>query len=174
MEILNIPYKVEDTLITDRTFGCQTIFKISDESDNNKILATGLRYNILARKIGFKKELPAVGSRIELKDNGKVPCLRKIEKPLVSFVQIGFEAKLKSLQVVELLREAKIPTYQSLTRDKLSSQLQIAENLKIPFSIIMGQKEAVENSVIVRNMTNRSQETVPLPGLAHYLAKLIK
>ena len=89
-------------------------------------------------------------------------------------MQIGFEAKLKSLEVVEILRSAKIPTYQSLSKDKLSSQLQIAENLKIPFTIIMGQKEAVENSVIVRSMNTRSQETVPLPLLAKYLAKLIK
>jgi len=175
LEILDIPYRIEDTLIADRTFGCQTVFKISEECDENTALATGVRYNILSRKIGFKKELPAISARIEIKDMGKkVPCSRKMEKPLVCFVQIGFEAKLKSLEVVEILRSAKIPTYQSLSKDKLSSQLQIAENLKIPFTIIMGQKEAVENSVIVRSMNTRSQETVPLPLLAKYLAKLIK
>ncbi|MBI2474531.1 MAG: hypothetical protein HYV68_02405 [Candidatus Taylorbacteria bacterium] len=173
IEILGIPYRIEDTLIADRTFGCQTVFRIVDD-EKGQTVATGVRYNILARKIGFKKELPTVGARIELRDASKITHSRKIEKPLVCFVQIGFEAKLKSLQVVEMLRSAKIPTYQSLSRDKLSSQLQIAENLKIPFALIMGQKEAVENSVIVRNTNNRSQETVPLPQLSHYLAKLIR
>ncbi len=176
IEILDIPYRIENSLVTDRSFGCQTIFKIVlEDGDNCKTLAAGTRYNILARKIGFKKELPAIGARIEIKDfHGKAPCSKKIEKPLVCFVQIGFEAKLKSLQIIEMLREAKIPTYQSLSRDKLSSQLQIAENMKIPYTMIMGQKEAMENSVIVRCMANRSQETVFLNELPKYLKKILK
>ena len=112
---------------------------------------------------------------MELRDfDGRIPTSKKIEKPLVCFVQIGFEAKLKSLQVIEMLRAAKIPTYQSLSHDKLSSQLQIADNQKIPYAIIMGQKEAMENSVIVRCMANQSQETVPLPNLQKYLEKILK
>jgi histidyl-tRNA synthetase len=176
LEMLNIPYKIEDTLIADRSFGCQTVFKIVSEDNNNcRTLAAGARYNILARKIGFKKELPAVGARIEIKNfDSKARPSRKVEKPLICFVQIGLEAKLKSLQVIEMLREAKIPTYQALSRDKLSSQLQIAENLKIPYTIIMGQKEAVENSVIVRSMANHSQETVSLTELPKYLKKILK
>lgn len=176
IEILNIPYRIENTLVADRSFGCQTIFKIlSEDGDNCKTVCSGARYNILARKIGFKKELPAVGARIEIKDwNSKNICSKRVEKPLVCFVQIGFEAKLKSLQVIEMLRETKIPTYQSLSRDKLSSQLQIAENLKIPYTIIMGQKEAMENSVIVRGMANRSQETVSLAELPAYLKKILR
>ncbi len=173
IEILNIPYSIDNTLLADRTFGCQTIFEIKTEKDG-KVLATGARYNVLSRKIGFKKELPAVGGKIELRDfEGRLSSTRKFEKPLVSFVQIGFEAKMKSLQVVEILRQSKIPTYLSLSRDKLSSQLQIAENMKIPYALIMGQKEAMENSVIVRNMANRSQETIPLENLPRYLTKIV-
>lgn len=174
IEMLGIPYQIENTLVADKTFGCQTVFKIFEEK-NGKVLAAGARYNILARKIGFKKELPAVGAKVEIKDfDGQVSASRKIEKPLVCFVQIGFEAKLKSLQVIEMLRTAKIPTYQSLSRDKLSSQLSIAENSKIPYTIIMGQKEAMENSVIVRSMQNRAQETVLLPNLQKYLEKILR
>lgn len=176
LEMLNIPYRIENSLVADRAFGCQTVFKVLSENEKNQqVLASGARYNILARKIGFKKELPAVGAKIEIKNfHGKAVCSRKIEKPLVCFVQIGIEAKLKSLQVIEMLREAKIPTYQSLSRDKLSSQLQIAENLKIPYAIIMGQKEAMENSVIVRSMANRSQETISLPELPRYLKRILR
>ena len=174
IEILGIPYRIENYLVADRTFGCQTVFEILDDK-SGRPLASGARYNILARKIGFKKELPAVGAKVELRDfDGRIPTSKKIEKPLVCFVQIGFEAKLKSLQVIEMLRAAKIPTYQSLSHDKLSSQLQIADNQKIPYAIIMGQKEAMENSVIVRSMSNQSQETVPLPNLQKYLEKILK
>lgn len=174
VEMLGIPYQIDNSLVADKTFGCQTIFEILDEK-SGRPLAVGARYNILARKIGFKKEVPAIGAKVEIKDcDGRIPTSRKVEKPLVCFVQIGFEAKLKSLQVIEMLRNAKIPTYQSLSHDKLSSQLQIADNQRIPYTIIMGQKEAMENSVIVRCMANRSQETVPLSGLPKYLEKILK
>jgi len=51
----------------------------------------------------------------------------------------------------------------------LGAQLAIAEKLQIPYTLIFGQKEALENSVIVRDMSNRSQNTVKLSKLLDYL-----
>lgn len=177
IETLNIPYEIDNSLVAERTFGCQTVFKITNRlgEEEGQVLASGVRYNILAKKLGYKKDLPSIGARIEIKDfNNRGMIARKVEKPLVFFVQIGFEAKMKSLLVVEMLREAKIPSYHSLSKDKLSSQLSIAENMRIPYTIIMGQKEAVENSVIVRDMSNRSQETIKIETLTDYLKKVLK
>ena len=42
----------------------------------------------------------------------------------------------------------------------------------VRYAIIFGQKEAIENSVIVRDMSNRSQETVKLDKLLEYLKEL--
>lgn len=172
LESLEVPYKIKNSLVADRAFGCFTIFEIVEES-KDKILAAGCRYNVLARKIGFKKEIPAVTARLPIIES-RIPTNKNIMKPLVAFVQIGFEAKLKSLQIIEILRKAKIPTFQSLSRDKLSSQLQMAENIKVPYAIIMGQMEAMSSSVIVRNMVNRSQETVPISNLPEYLKRIFK
>jgi histidyl-tRNA synthetase len=47
-----------------------------------------------------------------------------------------------------------------------------AEKLGVPYTIIFGQKEAIENSVIVRNMQSRSQETVKQAKLLEYLKEL--
>ncbi|MFA6898534.1 MAG: His/Gly/Thr/Pro-type tRNA ligase C-terminal domain-containing protein, partial [Candidatus Paceibacterota bacterium] len=96
----------------------------------------------------------------------------RIKKPKVFYIQLGFEAKRKSLGVIELLRHAKIPVYQSISRDRLGSQFAAAEKMGVPYIMIMGQKEAVENSVIVRNLANRSQETVPIADLPKYLRKI--
>ena len=88
------------------------------------------------------------------------------------FNQLGGEAKLKSLNVIEILRKAHIPIAQSLSKDSLSSQLAIAEKLAIPYTLIFGVKEALDNSVIVRDMSNRSQDTVKLNKLLEYLKEL--
>ena len=97
---------------------------------------------------------------------------RIIKKPKIYFIQLGFEAKLKSLSVIELLRKAKIPIAQSLNKDSLATQLSTAERLNVPYTIIFGQKEAMEGTVIVRNMENRSQDTISIEKLPEYLKKI--
>jgi histidyl-tRNA synthetase len=76
------------------------------------------------------------------------------------------------LNVIEILRKAHVPVAQALSKDSLSAQLGMAEKSGAPYAIIFGQKEALEQSVIVRNMQNRSQETVKLTKLADYMKGL--
>jgi histidyl-tRNA synthetase len=97
---------------------------------------------------------------------------RIMKKPKVYFIQVGFEAKLKSLNVIEILRKAHVPIAQSLSKDSLGAQLAVAEKTGVPYVIIFGQMEAVKNNVIVRNMETRSQETVPLSELSQYIKGL--
>ena len=174
LEVLRIPYSITSTLVGNRALIPQTIFEIKEKEIENKetgpvTLAVGLRYNI-ARKIGYKKDVPAVALKADflVKSDTTKKTLTNLKKPKVYLIQLGFEAKLKSLEVVETLRRAHIPLCQALSRDKLGGQLSTAENMKIPYAIIMGQKEALENSVIVRNMMNRSQDMVPIPKIADY------
>ena len=96
----------------------------------------------------------------------------RIKKPKIFFIQLGFDAKLKSLKIIEDLRQSKVPLLQALSRDKLGAQFSSAETENIPYTMIMGQKEAVEGTVIIRDMNNRSQETIPVAGLLSYLKKL--
>jgi histidyl-tRNA synthetase len=95
-----------------------------------------------------------------------------LKKPKIFFIQLGFEAKLKSLGIIEILRKAKIPVMQALPKDKLNAQLTSAEELGIPYTLIFGQKEALEGTVIIRDMSNRSQNTVPIANLPVFLKKV--
>ncbi len=175
IESMNIPYKLDNRLVGDKKVTCYTIFKIvslGSDKEPEETLALGFRYNGLSKKAEIGKDLPGIGVSIALKrKSGKIGRIKNLKKPKIYFIQLGFEAKIKSLKVIEVLRKAKIPVYQSLSRDKLSSQIGTAEHMKIPISIIMGQKEALENSVIVRNMNTRFQENVPVTELADYLKK---
>lgn len=144
------------------------------KTKGKQTLAIGVRYDGLAKRIGHKKEVPGVSLSILIK--GNYPELRKelkkVKRPKVTFIQLGFEAKLLSLKVLTLLKEAKIPVYQSLSKDKIGVQFSSAEKNNTPFTMIMGKKEALENNVIVRNALTRSQETVALEDLAYYMKRL--
>ncbi|MBP9701987.1 MAG: hypothetical protein KBD47_03355 [Candidatus Pacebacteria bacterium] len=173
LETLEIPYNINNNLIGNKKYCSETIFEIKE---GDKTLAIGVRYDSLSKKIGFKKELAGVGISLLIKKgkNDLRKELTKTKKPWVYFVQLGFEAKLLSLPVIEILRKAKIPVFQSLPKDKLGAQVSVAERMRIPYTMIMGKKEAVEKSVIVRHNDTRSQETVLISELGAYMKKLEK
>lgn len=179
LESTNLPYRINPKLCGDRTIATHTVFEIrsmgtSDQVVESPPLAFGIRYNNLAKRIGAKKDVPAIGVSIVFKrdaTHGKRSTVI-VRKPKIFFIQLGFEAKLKSLLLIETLRKANIPILQALPKDKLHAQLSSAEELGIPYTLIFGQKEALEGTVIIRNMANRSQNTVPINDLPHFLKKV--
>lgn len=185
LEMLKVPYQINETLVPTREPYGKTIFEMRPtlgiveapmffDRRNTLPLVHGGRYDDFARKIGSRMDIPAVGASLLLA--APLPTVRlsrPAPKPRAYFIQIGPEARRRSLIVLEILRRAHIPVCQSVGLDKLGGQLTLAESLGLPYTIIMGHKEAVEESVIVRHTDTRSQETVPLAELARY-AKLIR
>ena len=175
LEELEIPYRMDPVLVGNRSFATETVFEIRDmrEGRNMERLAAGCRYNHLGKRLGLRRDTPSVGVTILLRREKEASASQlRLKKPCAFFLQIGFEAKLRSLRVIETLRQAGIPLYQALSHDKLVAQLSTTENLKIPYSIIMGQREALEDAVIVRHTATRVQETVKIAELSAYFKKL--
>lgn len=178
LDEMDITYRINKNLVRGLSYYARTVFEVIKEDgaeDGSSIsIAGGGRYDYLAKQLGSKKDVPAVGfavgvDRIVESTWYKKLSPRIMKKPKIYFIQLGAEAKLKSLNVIDILRKAHVPIMQSLSKDSLGSQLAVAEKLNIPYAIIFGVKEALENSVIVRDMSNRSQETVKIPKLLEYL-----
>ena len=173
-----ICYSLHNNLVVNATYCTHSAFLIrgKEKGSEEKIcLAVGCRYNSLAKKIGMKREVPAVGLTLTYpkKHKEEIPAVRRIKKPHLYFIHMGFEAKLKSLAIIEMLRKVKILIYHSLTRDKLQAQMTSAETLRIPYVLIMGQKESMENSIVVRHAATRAQETVKIDDLTEYVRKIL-
>ncbi len=179
LEMMGVTYEINHNLVRGLDYYSRTVFEITNRDDGPDAgsIAGGGRYDYLARRLGSKKDTPAVGGaigvdRVLLSAGAVMPHSRLLKKPKVFFIQLSFDAKLKSMQVIEVLRKAKVPIAQSISKDSLAAQLAIAERLKVPYTIILGQREAIENTVIVRNMTNRSQDVVPIKELGEYLKNI--
>jgi len=181
LEEMGMEYNINKNLVRGLSYYTCTVFEIIEkdggEDSSPLTIAAGGRYDYLARQLGSKKEVGAVGisigvDRVIASSWYKKLSPRVIKKPKVYFIQLGTEAKLKSLNIIEILRKARIPVAKSLSRDSLSSQLSIAQKLEIPYALIFGVKEALDNTVIVRNMSNRSQKTVQLDKLLECLKSL--
>jgi len=181
LETFNTTYKIKPNILSNKHFASNTIFEIrklkSDNDDEGELLAYGYRYNHLAKKLGGKREIPTVGLTIfvkKTKDSLKQVLIKNLKKPKFYLVQLGQSAKLKALHIVELLRKHKIPVYHSITKDKITGQLSGAEYTKATHVLILGQKEAIENTIVVRNITNREQDTIPIEELCDFLKKVNK
>ncbi len=178
LEQLEIPYKINDYLLPDRRIASGTVFEIKQKSDNPKnpdlSLAVGFRSDTLCKKIGLKKDVPMVGVKIAFKSDSEKRQLPKIKKASVFFIQLGDEAKHKCLKVIDILRQEDIYINHSLGRDKMAGQLAMADRTKTPYILIMGKKEAMENTVMIRDVSTRAQETIAISDLAEHLKKLFK
>jgi histidyl-tRNA synthetase len=84
------------------------------------------------------------------------------------------EAKIRAVPILNMFRKNSILAYHALHKEKFSNQLSHAENLHIPYTAIMGYKEACENTIVFRNTETRAQEIVPMADLPMYLKKLSK
>ena len=181
LEEMEIPYNINKCLVRGLSYYTRSVFEIMipDTENENKLvtICSGGRYDYLARQLGSKRDVPAVGISIGVDRVVEAPWFSKLtprilKKPKIYFIQLGFEAKLKSLNVIEILRKGKIPIEQSISKDNLGSQLANAEKLGMPYAIIYGQKEVLENTVIFRDMENRSQVNVKIPKLLEYIKNI--
>ncbi len=180
LDEMGISYEINKNLVRGLSYYTRTVFEIQEpeqEGIEPLTIAAGGRYDLLARQLGAKKDAPAMGvgigvDRVIETSWFKDLSPRIMKKPKVYFIQVGLDAKLKSLNVIEILRKAHIPVMQALSKDSLSAQLAVAEKAGVPYTIIFGQKEAMEHSVIVRNMDTRSQDNVPIAELHTYLKSL--
>jgi histidyl-tRNA synthetase len=172
LETTEIPYSINHCLVGDIEMGSETIFVIKNGETR---LAYGFRFNRLAKKIGCKKELPATMLTISAKLKKKLKTIKlKPTRPQFYLVQFGPEAKLKSYLVLEELYKNNATVCHAIAKDKLGSQMSTAENSEAQYILLMGQKEALENSIIIRNTLNRAQEIVPLSEFEEKIKKLLQ
>lgn len=176
LEALNIDFRLSSELIGEKNHASHTIFAIKSigataEELGEATLAVGYRYSRLGRRLGLRKEIPMAGVNIFSMPgtNQEKKVYKQLPRPKFYLVQLGREAKIKTLSLIELLRSHHIPVHHFLGKDKLTVQLSNAENLRVSYLIIIGQKEALDGTATVRNVTTRAQDTISLSELPQYL-----
>lgn len=172
-ENVEAPYELNPTILGSSDCWQHTLFEIRvPENGCDVIVARGGRYNTLAQK-GFRTNLPLAGVFLDHEVRGRIKPKRRNKKKLkFFFAQLGPAAKLQSFSVLENLRSAGIPVAQAVAIESIGKQLEQAQARDVPYTIIIGHKEALEDTAIVRNMLTRSQVVVPLPQLTGYLKRL--
>jgi len=172
LEISGLPYELNGQILGSRDCWAHTLYEISSvdpESGARTTVAFGGRYDPLMSRFA-RRNYPAAMISIHTESKGASSV--KVKTPGVRamyFAHLGLEARRRVLPTLEKLREAGIPVYHGLWNERIGEQMTAARSLATPYILIMGHKEAIEGTVLVREVATNSQEAVPLEALPGYL-----
>jgi len=181
LDALEIPYRLNPYLVRGLDYYTKTVFEIfagnpsADLNSCHIALAGGGRYDGLVKVLGGK---PIPGSGAAAGVERIVELMRKNEfkfkkkaSPDIFLIQLGNLAKAKSIILLEEFRKAKIPIYETLPKDSLRIQLGRANKLGARFTLIFGQKEALEEKIILRDMEKGTQKEFKLKNVVKKIKK---
>ena len=183
LDELGLPYRLNPYLVRGLDYYTKTVFEIFVENPAlggslPVALVGGGRYDNLGKVIGGR-DISACGGAagieriIEEMKNSGLRISGEVKRN-VFLAQVGNLAKKKSLKLFEEFRQAKIPLAESLSKDSLKVQLARADRLQVRYALILGQKEALEKTVILRDMKDGTQATVKLEKAVHEVKKRLK
>ena len=176
LDEIEIPYNLNPYLVRGLDYYTKTVFEIFAKGNN--ALAGGGRYDKLVKLLGGK-ETPACGvaagiERIISLMKSQEVKFPKEQETQIFLAQLGSLAKRKSLKLLGDFRKAKIMVAESFGRDSLKAQLNRADKIKARYTLILGQREALENVVIIRDMSNGKQEIVKIDEVVGEMKKKLK
>lgn len=171
IRLLNNPRVVFDpTLARGLDYYTGLIFEIEIEGYSAGSVCGGGRYdNLIGMFAG--KDIPAVGFAfgfdrlVEAMDELNLfPTDLATTRVLVTV--FSDDLRNKSIEVANKLRENDINTELYLDDAKMEKQLKYADQKGIPFVVIIGPDEAKNNTVTLKNMKTREQQTDSFPVIA--------
>ncbi len=182
LDELELPYVVNPRLVRGLDYYTKTVFEIystSTERNGKKAsLGGGGRYDGLIKSLGGE-QTPAIGFALGM-DRLVLEMIRLGGKPYresrtkVFLAQLGDCAKKKSLRVFSDLQKNDILVAESFGRGNLKAQLRAANRVAAEITVIIGQKEALDGTAIVKDMISGTQEMVRQEKLVSAIKKILK
>ena len=180
LDELDLPYVINPNLVRGLSYYSKTVFEIwsGDEEGKKHSLGGGGRYDYLIRSLGGENT-PAMGfalgmDRLVLEMKRVKAKTYKEPRPKVFLAQLGELAKKKTLRLFADLQKNGILVSESFGRGSLKSQLRVADKLGVEVTIIVGQKEALDESAIIKDMSSGTQETVTNAKMVNLVKKILK
>ncbi len=178
LDTLGITYTKNHGLVRGLDYYNQTVFEFWDSSTGaQNAVGGGGRYDYLIEQLGGKAT-PGVGfaggiERImwHMQEAGVVaPNKDQVD---VFVAQLGPEAKKKSLPLVGELRDLGIHTVGALGEASLKSQMRLADRFQARYTLLLGQLEVKEDTIILRDMAAGKQKQIPFSKAIPEIVKLI-
>jgi len=180
LDELDINYNLNPYLVRGLDYYNRTVFEIwaAEEeggAQGKLALGGGGRYDGLVKYMGGRPT-PASGfgigiERTVTKIREKNIPLKGEEGDIIFLAQLGEQARRKIFVLFEELRRAGFKIRQSFTKDSLKAQLEEADRIGAKFSLILGQKEVMDGTILFRDMDSGIQEIITQKKLKEEIEK---
>jgi len=170
-ESVGIAYSIQSRLIAEPGVESELLFAIegTDKRGERVRIATGGRYDESAKKARGNQAEAAVAISLEMQGRLDVEALE--EAPACFIVHVGDAAKLRSFALLEALWRAHVAVGQALMLENLREQVQKGTDSGSKYLAIIGQREALDHTAIVRSVATQVQMTLPLDKLASHVSR---
>ncbi len=172
-----ISYELNPYLLPLNDYSNRTTFEFF-AADYPWPVASGGRYDYLAEALKAHST-PAVGGAIGMERVIEAMRAQGITvhpkiKPRVFFVVLSDQAKKAALRLMNILQGSGIAVVEVIGKKTLKAQLRIADRVGIRLALILGQKEVFEGTIIIRDMSTGSQETILAERLVEEVKRRLK
>ncbi len=170
-ESIEIAYTLEPRLSGTPAIHSELLFAVegTDKKGERIRVATGGRYDEHLKKQKAGGVESAVAISVNIPDQVAPETLE--ETPSCFVVHVGDASKLKAFKLLEALWRAHIAVGQALMSENLKDQMGVAQVSGAKYVAIIGQREALDGTVIVRSAETQMQTTLPLTKLAGYVGR---
>jgi len=175
LDELEVPYALSPFLVRGLDYYTKTVFEFwpvvaegTTAPTAQAALAAGGRYDGLTESLGGRAT-SATGvafgiERIILKMKEAIADGRLLAPsapvPTIYLAQLGEQAKRKAMRLFEQLRRDGFALAANFAKDSLKGQLEHANRLGVRLTLILGQKEVIDGTIIVREMSSGIQEII--------------
>ncbi len=177
LDELEINYNLNPAIVRGLDYYTRTVFEIwmQDDTEGQVALGGGGRYDKLVETLGGEST-PATGVALGTERLVKAAQENGIEVPTkhnpdVFLAQLSDPAKRHSFGLLDRLKKSGIKAAASFDRDSLRSQLKMADRLGVSYVLILGQKELMDNNILLRDMESGAQEVLPISRLVTEVKK---
>jgi len=175
LEDAEISYILNPFIVRGLDYYNRTTFEVFPKGDegSQSALAGGGRYDELVKTLNGQ-DTPAIGLSIGLErtinklkekeekpDEKKNSEIKRSDTCDVFVAQLGERARKKALVLFQELRQAGFDVGENISKSALRAQLEDSNRRKAKLSIIIGQKEILDKTILIRDMESGNQEIVP-------------
>ncbi len=168
LDLLGVNYRVSPKLVRGLDYYTRTVFefKHSQLGPQQDALGAGGRYDGLVKELGGP-EVGAIGFAFGVERLLLVTSLQSpvSSKKLVYLISLGERAGFEGIKLLRELRAAGISAETDYEKKSLKGSMRKANDLGARFVLILGDDELKENSVMLKDMLDSSQEKVILTEL---------
>lgn len=182
MDELDIPYNLNPQLVRGLDYYNGTVFEVWSADENGDILQEepslggGGRYDGLVEHMGGRPTSAcgvAIGMErvvTKIKSLG-IPLEDNLSKNIIYLAHLGEQPKRNIFRLFEDLRKGGYTVRQNFAKETLKAQLEDADRSGAALTLILGQKELNDGTILFRDMESGNQEIIDYKKIKQELDK---